>query len=116
MDERIASDQGAPADPAFAADPSADQRERESALLLRYAGDGDDAAFSELATCIQPWLRAACARQTRDANRIDEAVHVAFIALARHAMRIREPRSVRARLLRVGRHARPSASFRCCRR
>src|SRR5437763_10177563 len=86
----------------------------DAELLDRFARTGDEAAFAALVGRHGPMVLGVCRRVLGEHHAAEDAFQAAFLALARGAARVRDPRAVAAWLygaaVRVALKARRSAA------
>jgi RNA polymerase sigma factor (sigma-70 family) len=85
----------------------------DAALLARWTGQRDEAAFAALVARHGPMVLGACRRLLGDVQHAEDAFQATFLALARQAPRLRRPEALASFLygvaLRLGRKARGAA-------
>ncbi|HKA07624.1 MAG TPA: sigma-70 family RNA polymerase sigma factor, partial [Gemmataceae bacterium] len=87
--------------------------ESDADLLARFLRSRDESAFAALVERHGPMVLGVCRRALGDVHAADDAFQATFLALARNASRVREPRALAAWLygtaVRVAQHARRAA-------
>src|SRR5262245_29764685 len=80
----------------------------DRALLSRFVGDRDEAAFVALLKRHGPMVRAVCARLLRQPSEVDDAFQATFLVLVHKAQSIRKRESLASWLYgvaqRIARH------------